>query len=111
MLMFNRGTLPLKYPGTHSRWLVATSTRKGWSEPPKAVSRAAAEGEGLSKTGTCSFLWLPDGYTDPRDVHGQGRDAWRGDHGCGHGHHWRLRQCHLGWLGRLGLHLPLRLQL
>ena len=26
-------------------------------------------------TGTCGFLRLPDGHTDPSDIHGQGRDC------------------------------------
>lgn len=79
--------------------------------PLEEAGQPSPVGEGLHTTGTCGFLRLPDGHTDPRDVHGQGRHARRGDHGRGHGYHRRLCQRHLSRRGRRRLHLALCLQL
>lgn len=88
-----------------------TGVYRGATSPRQGSSAPLREREGPYATGTCGFLRLPDGHTDPSDVHGQGGDARRGDHGCGHGHHRRLCQRHLSWRGSLRLHLALCLQL
>lgn len=97
----------LKWVGARKehRLLATTATREAYETGLKPRRG------GCAGAGTCCLLWLTDRHADPRDVHGQGGDSRRGDHSCRDGHHWRLRQGHLGWLGCLGLHLPLRLQL
>lgn len=98
-------------PREHTTTPLKRVSSKGATSPRKGLSAPLQWREGLHTTGTCGFLWLPNGHTDPSDVHGQGRDARRGDHGRGHGHHRRLCQRHLSRWGRLRLHLALCLQL
>lgn len=111
-----RGTLATRCPDTLEMGVRHRSQQGGWPllrEKTRQPRSRLSEGQvgGGCTWGTCGFLRLPDGHADPGNVHGQGRHTWRGDHGRGHGHHWRLRQRHLSGLGRLSLHLPLRLQL
>lgn len=62
------------------------------------------------EAGTCGSAKLPDGHTDPSNVHGQGRDARRETTAAGTDTTGGFASA--TWAaGRWGLHLPLRLQL